>query len=245
MSRSSKTLHRSVVVRRDPQKQKLYMLFVICGIFLLIGVGVIGGGYEAYRIYQKPAEQNAELQSNLERSREYVEQLTQRAVNAETAVEVDRAALEVVRKQLATHKQEIADLKEGVRFYKSLMASEELERGLTIGELSIMMQEVGTGTYQFHLMIQQMAAKHALLTGTAVIEVVGMQEEKIVVLSLSELVTNSKQLNFKLRFKYFQAIDVEFALPAGFYPQRLRIKVVATKPRKVIIEKQFAWKVEG
>ena len=164
-------------------------------------------------------------------------------VNARTAGEVDKLALELLRKDLVAHKREIAEFKEGVRFYKSLMAPAELERGLMIGELSINATDKPRH-FNLRLVIQQIAAKHALLTGSAVVKVEGIMEGKSEILSLSELLPKLSRNNFKLRFKYFQAIDVEFTLPEGFEAKKIQVRANVVKPRLAEAERQFAWVIE-
>lgn len=239
----TKTLHRAEVVYRNPTQRRVRVLAALILGIILAATGFFLGGYDSYQRYQKPAQQSHGLRRELAQKEAELESLNQQLANAQTAVEVDRAALELVRKDLASHKREISELKEGVRFYKSLMAPEELEQGLMIGELSISPTD-RSQRYKIRLIIQQIVAKHALLTGTALVEIEGKMQGKTQILPLSELFSESSAGNFKLRFKYFQAIDGEFTLPEGFEAENIQVRAEVVKPRSAVAERQFAWVVE-
>ena len=51
------------------------------------------------------------------------------------------------------------------------------------------------------------------------------------------------ELDIRLRFKYFQNIEGELALPEGFQPDRIQIAAVATEPVSKRINEDFGWVV--
>jgi hypothetical protein len=62
---------------------------------------------------------------------------------------------------------------------------------------------------------------------------------------LHEISQNEDQLNIKLRFKYFQNIEGDLELPAGFVPEQIHITAVETAPMAKTINNSFSWVVEG
>ncbi len=243
MPNHTKTLHRAEVIYRNPIQRRIRVLVAVALALILMGGGFFLGAFDSYQRYQQPAEESYDLRQQLVYKDAELEGLSQQLANALTAVEVDKAALELVRKDLTAHKGEIAEFKEGVRFYKSLMAPDELEQGLMVGELVISPTDKPQ-CFQIRLIIQQIVAKHALLIGSAWVEIKGKAQGKAQILSLSELLSEGASDNFKLRFKYFQAIDGEFTLPEGFEAENIQVRAEVVKPRSETAERQFTWFVE-
>lgn len=243
MAGAEKTLHRSEVIYRDPFARRLRSLAMGMVAVMLVATGFFLGGYENYQHYQKPVEESRNLGDQLYTTEHQLEGLMQQLINAQTAVEVDRAALELVRKELAYQKRVMAELEEGVRLYKSLMAPEELEQGLMVGDMSLSRSDT-PGRFHIKLIIQQIVAKHSVLSGAAHVEIVGVLGEKPVSLSLSELFPDENGDNFKLRFKYFQVIEGEFPLPEGFKAEKIQVRAEVIRPKAVRAEKQFPWMIE-
>jgi hypothetical protein len=239
----TKNIHRAEVIYRNPMAWRFRLFVTIVLGLVLVVAGFYLGAYDSYQRYQKPAEESYGLRQRLIQQEVELERMSQQLANAQTAVEVDEAALELVRKDLAAHKQEIAELAEGVRFYKSLMAPLELEQGLMVGDLSISRTDTPQ-RFQMRLIIQQIVAKHVMLTGSASVEIQGKMKGKTVNLPLSQLLYESPGDNFKLRFKYFQAIDGVFTLPKGFEVENIEVRADVVKPRVAAAERQFTWIVE-
>jgi len=157
--------------------------------------------------------------------------------------EVDRRALEMVRREIATQKEQIADLEEGLRFYKSLMAPAQNSRGLSLRALELVARE-DDGRYAYRLVAQQEAAKHNLLKGKLTATVFGVLAGEEVSYSLSELSEDIEGTILALSFRYFQAIEGEMTLPSGFEPRRVSVVASASKPRKQKVKAEFPWRVQ-
>ena len=90
-----------------------------------------------------------------------------------TRHEVDRRALEMVRRDMADQKQRIADLEENLRFYKGLMAPGEVAQGLSLRAIELVAQQEPR-RYAYRIVVQQEAHKHELLKGKLSVEVIGV-----------------------------------------------------------------------
>ncbi len=157
--------------------------------------------------------------------------------------ELDRTALEMVRKELASQQNEIGDLREGLSFYKGLMAPEENAHGLSLRKLEL----IATGAsdrFIFRLVAQQEARKHTTLKGSLSMEVFGTKAGEAVSYPLADLSADIEDNNVALRFRYFQTIEGELVVPAGFNPQGFRVIARASSPRKVELREQFPWEVQ-
>jgi hypothetical protein len=160
-----------------------------------------------------------------------------------TRREVDRRALEMVRVEIATQKEQIADLEEGLRFYKSLMIPGEINQGLSLRPLELLAREQ-PGHYAFRIVAQQQALKHQLLKGSLVAEVNGTREGEPVSYPLASLSSDLDEEAMALRFRYFQAIEGELRLPAGFEPAGVTVVATINSPRKFQVREEFSWQLK-
>jgi hypothetical protein len=160
-----------------------------------------------------------------------------------TRHEMDRRALEMVRQELAAQKERIAELGEGLRFYTSLMAPGEIASGLSLRNIELVAREE-PGRYAYRIVVQQEALKHPLLKGELYAEVFGMLGEEEVSYPLAELSDDSGDGVVALRFRYFQAIEGELVLPAGFEPQGVSVVASSSSPRKAEVTKRYPWQLQ-
>jgi len=157
--------------------------------------------------------------------------------------ELDRVALGMVRQEIAAQKEQIANLEEGLRFYKGLMAPEEIAQGLSLRKLELLATDT-SGRYIFRLVVQQEALKHPVLKGTLQVEVFGLLGAEAKSYPLADLSDALDTNTITLRFRYFQSIEGELVLPEGFTPQGFRVVARASSPRKVELREQFPWDVK-
>ena len=75
-------------------------------------------------------------------------------------------------------------------------------------------------------------------------ELLGKQGEIFQRFALKDVSDSISVEKIRLKFKYFQRIKGEMALPEGFIPERIELKVVAERPSKVVIDKKFGWSVK-
>ena len=91
--------------------------------------------------------------------------------------EVDRHALEMLRREIAAQKKQAADLEEGLRFYRSLMVPEGVSKsGLSVRVPELVASE-RPGRFAFRLVVQQEARKHDLVKGQLSVEIAGFEGE--------------------------------------------------------------------
>jgi hypothetical protein len=157
--------------------------------------------------------------------------------------ELDSASLEMVRKEIAFQKDQLSELEEGVKFYKGVMAPEEIAQGLSLRRIELLATEK-SDHFVFRIIAQQAAVKHTTLKGSLSIEVFGRQGEESVSYPLADLSEDIDSNKITLRFRYFQSIQGELAVPAEFKPEGFTIIAKASSPRKVELREQFPWDVQ-
>lgn len=229
-----------------PHRQRRRRIFILLGGLLLclaLASGFYLGQRAAYGGMGVDPQAYRELQAALPLAREEL-----KAKAAELEVEttrhaVDREALEMVRKEIAGQKEQIAGLEEGLRFYRSLMSPGEVSQGLSLRAIELVALEEA-GRYSYRIVAQQEARKHELLKGKLDVEVFGLLGQEQVSYPLSELSSDTGDEALALRFRYFQAIEGEMILPEGFEPRGIRAVASTSAPRKTEVRAEFPWQVQ-
>ena len=174
------------------------------------------------------------------------EQLTEVEAQLEvqtTQNQMGQQALEMVRRELANQKEQIASLEEGLQFYRSLMAPGEIAQGLSLRPLELVALDI-PGQFSYRMVAQQEARKHSQLKGDLSAEVNGVLADQQVSYAFAELSPEVETPLIELRFRYFQSIEGTLILPEGFEPRSVSLVATATAPRKMEAREQYPWQVK-
>ena len=235
--------HRSLTVQYRQRRKQLLILVPAVVAALVLGLGFYLGQRAAYNGLGMDPESYRVMQLELSVAREQLQALEGELDVQGTRHEVDRRALEMVRRELAAQKERIADLEEELRFYQSLMAPGEIAQGLSLRAIELVARQE-PGRYAYRIVVQQEARKHELLKGNLYVEVVGLLGEEQVIYPLSELSADLEEAEVALRFRYFQSIEGELVLPEGFEPKGVSVVAVVSTPRKAEAREQFPWQLQ-
>lgn len=242
--KGSKQYRVKVVPYRPGMVVMMSLLLVV-----LVSAAVAGsfyyGKFSAGALQTEAVAEYEQLRQELQQKSAEAEQLRQQVANLSLGSQVDRKASEDVRTQVIELKNKVAEQQEVISLYKGLMSpSATNSRGLSIGSLEIIASGVGR-SYQYKLVIQQLATNRGLLTGSLKFNIVGRQGDASVVLPLKDVAADVNEENIKLRFKYFQTIEGTLVLPEGFEPQRVELQATSSGSDSVVVEKKFGWQVQG
>lgn len=214
---------------------------------LLCGLAFAGGVYlgKTQLLQQQAADPQSvpSLQREVAALTEALNQARGDLEMVQTRHEVDRQALELVRRDIAGQKDRAAELEEALRFYRSLMAPEAVTSGLSLRPPELVQAEA-PGHYALRLVAQQKARKHDLLTGRLTVHIEGLAAGLEVSYPLEEISPDYGEDSYTLKFRYFQAIEARIALPEGFEPTGIRVEAVATKPRKAEFFELYPWQLQ-
>ena len=168
-----------------------------------------------------------------------VEELEQALAAYELNDDVDTAVSEELRQTIRDLEGRISELNEEVRFYKRLMAPGELERGLQVSGFTLAGGTVRPDELSFNLLLTQATERRSWVKGRVHVDVLGQQEERDVVLSLTDL-AELESYPLKFRFRYFQDFTGVLKLPEGFRP--LSVVVTAVKDNGQNVQRTFDWR---
>jgi hypothetical protein len=219
----------------------LLALALVLALTLL--AGIYGGRQIAYNEIKVAPETADSMLSELSALREELRAARGDLEVQRTLHEVDKRALELVRSEMATEKERMADLEEGLSFYRSMVASEDVEKGLSLRRPEIVPGSA-PARRKYRFFVQQKDREYEMVEGNLSVEVVGIKDDKEVKYSLASLSPDFSEDAATLHFRYFQAIEGELVLPPGFEPRDIILVARASKPRKSTVTKQFPWELQ-
>lgn len=155
--------------------------------------------------------------------------------------EVDHKATEDVRLSIAKLQNNIAGLEEEIRFYKGVMLPNVEEKGLRIERLDINSTN-NSAKLRYRLVLTQVVEKHEFIQGTVEISLLGRQGGTEKAIQLDE-VADLKSNVIRFRFRYFQNIEGEITLPAGFEPREVIVVAKSSGNKNRRLERKFEWLV--
>lgn len=232
-----------MVVPYRPGRRVLFTLLLLTG----VAVSAAGGwGYAYYTtVLTQQGEQaeKHELSAQLTDLRQENEALKRQIAILDRSSAVDQQTGAELQETLTALRQRVAQLEEDVLFYRQVVEEETEETGLVIGQLDIDATR-SPDRYRYKLVMRQQDADgDTYLTGHVNFNLVGQLQDQQVILPLRDLSEFEDELDIRLRFKYFQNIEGELALPEGFQPDRIQIAAVATEPVSKRINEDFGWVV--
>ena len=232
-----------MVVPYRPGRRVLFTLLLLTG----VAVSAAGGwGYAYYTtVLTQQGEQaeKRELSAQLTDLRQENEALKRQIAILDRSSAVDQQTGAELQETLTALRQRVAQLEEDVLFYRQVVEEETEETGLVIGQLDIDATR-SPDRYRYKLVMRQQDADgDTYLTGHVNFNLVGQLQDQQVILPLRDLSEFEDELDIRLRFKYFQNIEGELALPEGFQPNRIQIAAVATEPVSKRINEDFGWVV--
>lgn len=170
--------------------------------------------------------------------------LQDKILSLEQAASLDKEALNSVQRTIVSLREQISQLEEDVLFYKQIVTQGDEETGLVIGQLDLVRRDE-TGAIRYRLELKQQGSNESVITGHVNVNVLGQQEGQEVSIPLRSLSDSISDLDIKLQFRYFQNIEGELSLPAGFEPQKVQILAVAEGSNAKTVQKSFGWLVQN
>jgi len=210
----------------------LFALTLLAGIYL--------GRHAAFQDMAAVRQDAGGMQVALSAAREALEVAQGELQMLRTRHEVDNRAMELLRSEMAVEKERTADLEEGLRFYRSMVVSEDMANGISLRKPELVQAE-SPGRLAYRIFVQQKEREYEMVEGTLSLDVFGLKGQAEVSYSLAELSEDFDGEAATLHFRYFQAIEGELALPEGFEPKGMTAVARVKKPREIEVREQFSW----
>lgn len=221
---------------------------ILAVIGLLAGLGIAWGAYELGQMRAGHNRIEARQQyRNLEREFQNVSaeaaRLREKVVLLETSEKIDAEAYRRVEEQLAGLQEQILTQREDLAFYRGIVADQQT--GLRIQDLELS-RGADASSFTMNLVLAQAIRADRRISGFVELNVEGTQDGQQLTLGLSDLAGGSDEnTRLAFSFRYFQNLQADLVLPAGFTPARVTVKLTPNGKSAKPLEKSFDWSVRS
>jgi hypothetical protein len=164
--------------------------------------------------------------------------LKQELANAKRADFITRSANNQIQDTLAEKDEQIAGLKADMDFYERLVGSGGRRHGLSVHNAEF---TPGAGNaWHYTITLTQNINRGGMTSGQMRFAVDGVSGGKLKTLDWPQLLQKPSAPAQAFSFRYFQQIEGDVMLPAGFTPQRVRVSVTGGFGKQ---EQRFDWTV--
>lgn len=224
------TTSQYVVVERKPRswhfRRWLLVALVLAGVF-------VAGRVEDYYVRRQLADAQHELSaqvSQLERELA-LEKQTRTALSQSR--QVDQMASSELQTTLKSLQDKVKELEKENAFYRSIMNPSGEKSGLQIESFTVL--PLGNERVRYRLVLAQLRSHEKNLRGRVQVQVIGMDNKVVDLFVLAGVKAESQ----KFDFRYFQNLEGEATLPAGFVPREVRVS--ANQDGLPAVERLFVW----
>lgn len=215
----------------------------------LVCAGVAGtGGYLLFELGRYQAgyslldhrRERAEAEEALAARNALVEDLRRQITLLETSREIDRETYAQVEKNLSQLQARIQAQEEEVAFYQGIVSPEDGVAGLRIQALEVSPAD-SEQRYTLRVVLVQAIIHERKVAGTVKFKIAGTRDGQPTQLALSDLAPDGSTGDLAYAFRYFQDLEQELTLPAGFEPDRIEVEIRPTEPRGEQVLQSFQW----
>lgn len=231
------------VVRQVPTWRRRALL--VCAVlgsliamYLMYEWGRFEGGYSKFAEIQR----RRELSARIEALQEENERLRAEVASAELARNVDNKAYADVEKNLADLQAQVLKHREQLTFYRGIVSPEDGIGGLRIQRFQVL-PGAADHHYRLRLVLVQSMRQETVVSGSVVVQLEGVRENRPVQLPLSEAADTERADGLlPFQFRYFQNLEQDIVLPDGFEPRAVNVEVRSA--RLAPVRESYPWQVQ-
>jgi hypothetical protein len=217
-------------------------------IYVPAAVAVVGALYLAYELGRYRSgysildhrRDRAELVTKLAEEQSVSEELRRKLAIQETGSEIDQATYAQVKSELGDLQAKIQAQEEELVFYRGIVSPQDRVAGLRIQSLEALPSN-GEGRYTVRLLLVQAIVHSRRVSGVVKLQLEGLQDGQMASFDAAELVVPGEPYDMNYEFRYFQGLETELGLPAGFEPQRMTVEIWPNEARAERINQTFEW----
>ncbi|MDR7069869.1 hypothetical protein J2X02_002720 [Pseudoxanthomonas japonensis] len=223
---------RDAAVRRRGTSLLLALAWVAS-----VGAAWLAASYTAAPRLAQADGARARAEHDIKAVQAELDNLRQRESTLSRSDQISRAANAEVQEALAERDEEIAALRADIAFFERLVGSTSQRKGLTV-HVAEFAAEAG-GTWRYQIMLTQTMNRGAISQGQMRFAVEGVREGKLAAVQWDELHQQRSAPGQTYSFRYFQQLDGNVMLPAGFTPQRVKVTLHGDD---AAVEQALDWK---
>jgi len=153
----------------------------------------------------------------------------------ERQLQIDKTAYEELRGMLETSNSQIMELRNEIKFYRSIISPEDGKSGLRIQDF--LLSEANGDGVKYKLVLIQALQHSKEFQGQVSFSLKGLENGDVKVIDLARIGTQP----VTVKFKYFQNVTGTLILPKGFKPQEVKVSVSPDKRQSPVVEQWYPW----
>ncbi len=241
MAKYKSTAHHAVrVVHYNPRVAMLRRLAMTVLLVFAVLAAAGAGWFMAQDRQLAMVRERAGMIETLERQEQEITDLRQQVAVLSRGNKVERQASEAVRREVRALNEKMYGLEKEITFYRSIMSPGSQADMLRVQRLELSGRP-DSEMVRFKVVLTQVTEKREMISGSVEIEVVGLQDGETRRLQIVEM---SGPEDIRFRFRYFQELEGEFVLPAGFQPEAVHVTARSSGRKPVEAAREFTWLVQ-
>lgn len=236
---------RLVLVPHHPVRRVFVQICLILAYFAIATASYFSGQWVAVMDQQDASTERDKLMALTQTLQDQVSKQRDELVFFQQGTEVERQAVETLRKENKKLLDRIAELEEATAHYQRVLTPDKEDDGLVIGRLELKPTAV-PNRYRYNFNLIQVSGK-TRVQGQAFVKVMGMEAGIKTEKLLQDLTIDAEEMEengIKLGFRNYQAIGGELILPDGFTPEQVEIVAQFTGRKAVRLRKVYDWSVQ-
>ena len=229
-----KHAHRLVVKHHRPRRTWLLILGIAGGAMAALWGAFF---YGEYRVGFDRRELIS-LQGQLAESEERNQALNEQITVLQRQHEVDQSAHQEAQAAMEDLQRKFTETQEELGFYKGIVSPAAGEEGVRVQSLKFS-NGGAPRLYHYRLVLMQARTRELRVSGSVSLKIYGVQDGKPAVLDARELVPPGSHLNLGFALQYFENLEGDAFLPAGFQPGRVEVTVQESGQQPV--QQNFDW----
>ena len=228
------------IQKYNPARRRIVFLLSVLG---LLGIcwGFYNLGFKTSGYDHKIANEEIRLlQAQVAQLEDQRAQLLRNLALFQRSTEIESQASKEVKQTLNTLETRVMELNEELTFYKSIVSPSEMRRRLSIQNFQLVRAE-DKNKFSYKLMLTQVQGNNQIAKGSVKFKLAGKSNGKRMTLSLVDL-SDRKRETITFAFKYFQSLEGNLTLPAGFTPFNLEIQINPRSKKLAAIQKSYSWR---
>jgi hypothetical protein len=228
------------VIHRSNRSTILFVLAAAVAVGSLYLAFELGRYRSGFSIFDTRRERNA-LEQQLEQEHTATDELRRQLAIAETSGEIDRATYDQIKSSLSDLEAQIQAQDEELVFYRGIVSPQDGVAGLRIQSLEVLPSD-GERRHLLRLLLVQAIVHSRRVSGAVKLQLEGTQDGQMTSFDIAELAVPGESYDMAYEFRYFQGLEAELALPAGFEPQRVLVEIWPNEARAERINQTFEWR---
>lgn len=199
-----------------------------------------GGRYQAgYSMWAHRTEVEQLRQLSTEQA-QTIDELKRQVALLATSSEIDRETYAQLERMLAEREVRLQAQEEELAFYRGIISPPDGQAGLRVQSIEVV-PAGGDDRYLLRIVLMQAIAQNGRATGIVRWRLSGSLHGEPAELDLVELTGAAEVAKLDYDFRYFQGLEQEVVLPAGFVPLAAELEVRPSEPPGEPLTQTFEW----